>query len=321
MKYFDEYTRSHLSHYLTEQAPPANPKKGQIAIIDGNRYVYSDDGRWLAWNENTPHPFSRDRGERKVSGGPKSSGMGSPKGSHSIPLPPGATLEDRQAQARAQTFGSTFAPSGYDIQNQILAVRAREALENYLKGMTSGYLATLLDKAAAGAQALGPRGSGIAKTAAGAAAGFRGGLGDKAAFMTQQLLRTIASKAYAGAGNPKDLYQAEYATNFKSADTDGLVALGLAEIMNELNFDQMGFAGSTGISLVGVGRFGQRGMDFANEAGTLALLGYDPFDIALKRLGAYDTKSTYETQLGPPNIGSMGGYLQRGQESGVYRKK
>lgn len=80
--------------------------------------------------------------------------------------------------------------------------------------------------------------------------------------------------------------------------------------------------GATAASpLMGGARFGKLGQKLADRVDELAALGYDPLDWALTQMGAYDASEVIARSAATSSQAaeSMGGYLQRGRQLGIYK--
>lgn len=307
MHTFDEYTKSIISSYLTEQVMPPGGKEGQVYVDqkDKRRYIFKG-GDWRLWPKGEPIPYTQQR----VKQTPKSPGMGAPaKPDEWLPIEDkGGTTGVQYASERQSRTGSDLTPAGYDPLSQVAWYQARRKLED-LMGVTGG----VFEKGVKGAfetmampldyvPGIGARGAAMLTRGAG---NIIGTAADKFSPAVKQYLRTQVMKAMMGATDDIE-FGDDMVSNLASAAWEQIKPQAI---------------GSGGLNLFGKGRFGQTGIDLADQFAGLALLGMDPLELAMNAMG---TKKTYDelnkTYSVPPSaVESAGGWLPQGKLKGIYK--
>lgn len=307
MKVFDDYSRHVICSYLTEQNAtfPKTGKEGQVFQVPGNkqqRYVFSGNS-WRLWPQGEPKPKFET-----------------------------LTPKEQREKGREYMFGRKGVPGGYDLENQAMWWNYRNMVEKQLEGITAGTITSATTSAfklipsvmqslsksgIPGLQNIGQYAPSVTQ-AIDKTQKAREMAAIPIEYALKQALRTAAAKTYLGGTD--DLRKAFEAELSVMPNIPGGVANILGDI-GELAYKAIdpGTFGLTG--LYGAGRFGEAGKRAAEDIGRIAVMGKDPFEYALTQFGAKDASETLDRQATTvlPGLETMGGYLRKGKDIGIYK--
>lgn len=248
------------------------------------------------------------------------------------------TPEEQQKKSQMIRYGRTGVPSGWDVENQAMWWNHRNMVEKMLEGITAGGIANVTGLVGKGMDLakyglFGSRPAGAPKSpyeigfdvVTGAMNKAGQAMAAPAEYALKQVARTAMARLYLGEDD--DIAEAINKSIGELGLGEGLGIMGAPSEAGSKIFnlaysliDPTTYGGSTQ-GFLAKGRLGETGIRQAQQIGKIAILGKDPFEYALTRMGAKDASDAISRQAttNVGAVGTLGGSLENLRRMGIAK--